>query len=248
MMSTWIKNLVDVLGFSVKRKQFRWEQLNTCRVEHFALDGLVHSRLMLRGSLSVVQVGAFDGISNNALDYIKLANICELQAVLIEPNPVAYNKLVSNFSDLASVIPVNVAIDIADGKRSFTVVGPHKLAEFQWIEQLSSFDKQTILSHSHIVPDLTSYMVDVSVDCLALSTVLSTNGIDCLDVLLVDTEGYDAVIVEHALQLKVQPGIVLFEHTHLNKTEILRVVDLLRVTGYSITDIGQDFLCWKQFE
>lgn len=247
-MKLSIKNLVDVLGISIKRKQFRWEQLNTCRVEHLALDGLVHSRIMEQGSLSVIQVGAFDGISNNALDYTKLAKICELQAVLIEPNPVAYKKLVSNFIDNRSVVPVNVAIDISDGKRSFTVVGPHKLAEFQWIEQLSSFDKQTILSHTDKVPDLTSYMADVSVDCSALSTILSTNQIDCLDVLLVDTEGYDAVIVEHALQLKVQPGVVLFEHTHLSKSEILRVVYLLRVAGYSITDIGQDFLCWKRFE
>jgi FkbM family methyltransferase len=247
-MKLLIKNLVDVLGISIKRKQFRWEQLNTCRVEHFALDGLVYSRLMEKGSLSVVQVGAYDGISNNALDYLKLANICALQALLIEPNPVAYKKLVSNFRDVASVVPVNVAIDIADGKRSFTVVGPHKLAEFQWIEQLSSFDKQTILSHIDTVPDLTSYMDDISVDCSSLHTVLTTNEIDCLDVLLVDTEGHDAVIVEHALQLKVQPGIVLFEHTHLNKSEIFRVVDRLRGAGYSIADIGQDFLCWKRFE
>jgi FkbM family methyltransferase len=200
---------------------------------------------MKHGSLTVVQVGAFDGISNNALDYVKLANICELKAVLIEPNPVAYEKLVSNVSDLASVVCVNVAIDSADGKRSFTVVKPHELAKFQWIEQLSSFDKQTILSHSDKVPDLTSYMADVSVDCLTLASVIVTHGIDVLDILLIDTEGYDAVIVENALQLKVQPSIVLFEHTHLSKSEILRVVNLLRGSDYSVCDIGQDFLCWK---
>jgi FkbM family methyltransferase len=244
-MKFLVRNLVDALGISIKRKQFKWEQLNTCRVEHFALDGLVHSRLMERGSLSVVQVGAFDGISNNALDYIKLSNICELHAVLIEPNPVAYKKLASNFSHIASVVPVNVAIDAADGIRSFTVVRPHKSSEYHWIEQLSSFDKQTILSHSGKVPDLKSYMDDVSVVCSTLSTVLTINSIDNLDVLLVDTEGYDAVIVEHALNLSAQPSVVLFEHSHLRMTDILRIVTLLRDSNYSVIDVGQDFLCWK---
>jgi len=245
-MESFIKKLFDLLGISIKRKQYKWEQLNTGRVEHLTLDALVHRRILGSGQLTVVQVGAFDGISNNALDYIKLARICDLRAVLIEPNPVAHNKLVSNFSDHASVVPVNVAIDAVDGTRSFTVVRPHKRSEYQWIEQLSSFDKKTILSHSGIVPDLQSYMEDVSVDCSTLSTVLTTYSIDNLDVLLVDTEGYDAVIVEHALHLSAQPSIILFEHSHLSEAEIFRVVNLLRVAGYSITDIGQDFLCWNR--
>ena len=247
-MDMLIKKLVDALGISIKRKQFKWERLNTSRVEEFTLNGLVHTRILENGSLSVVQVGAYDGISNNALDYSKLANICVLKAVLIEPNPVVYGKLVSNFRDNSSVVPLNLAIDVVDGRRSFTVVRPHNLAEYQWIEQLSSFDRDTILSHSDRVPDLISYMNDAFVDCSTLTAVLAANAIVSLDVLLIDTEGYDAVIVENALNLSVQPSIIVFEHTHLQYATTLRISAMVKGSGYSMVDLGHDFVCWKPVE
>lgn len=246
MIKMLMTDLLGRIGLTVRRKQYKWEHLNTVRVEHLTLDSLIHRIMLKDGALSVVQVGAFDGVSNNAVDYNKLARYCRLKAVLVEPNPVAFQKLVDNLGENTSIQFVNAAVDITDGTRAFTVVKPHDLEMYHWIEQLSSFDKQTILSHRDKVPELETYMQEVVVGCVTLSSLLRNQSIGRLDLLLVDTEGYDALLVSNALDENLRPSVVLFEHTHLDTVTILGIQRNLVSKGYSVIDVGQDFLCWDQ--
>jgi FkbM family methyltransferase len=89
---------------------------------------------------------------------------------------------------------VNAAIAAHDGTASLYRVkldakGP------EWLHQIASFDRNVILSHSHVIPNLESLIETEEVRCITFATLFKEMGIQGVDMLQVDAEGYDDEIL-----------------------------------------------------
>ena len=69
-----------------------------------AVEALIRSNRQIR----FIQVGANDGVRFDDLFFIVTNN--RWQGLVIEPLPTMYARLVSNYQDHKSIIPINIAI------------------------------------------------------------------------------------------------------------------------------------------
>jgi hypothetical protein len=75
----------------------------------------------------------------------------------------------------------------------------------------------------------------VRVPCLTLSSLITRYQFDKIDILQVDTEGYDAEIVGMALRLPVLPEWINFESAHLDERKTRELFSRLEAHGYRWT-------------
>lgn len=205
----------------------------------FLLSHFGHDRPAIR----YLQVGAFDGIAGDPMyPFIEKYN---LRGILLEPQRDAFENLKKNYSRFGdSFTFVNAAIAPEDGTRPLYRVeegtpGP------EWLHQLASFDKDVLLKHSGMLPDLSSQLRVENVQCITFPTLFKTIGIDEVDMLQVDAEGYDAEIVRLFDVRARKPAIVQYEHQHLNKFEQENILELLIEVGYKITISSSETLAYR---
>lgn len=183
-----------------------------------------------RSDIYFMQIGAFDGITNDHLHH-KVRKY-SLSGVVIEPQPDAFRLLTANYLDLADKITsFNVAIAEHDGRQEFYVVDG-ALSEPVWLPQLASFSREIILSHRGAVQGLEDMIRLTDVECWSFDTLLHKLHRTTVDLLYIDAEGYDARLLLSFDVPRRRPSIVVFEHKHLKAPEYIEIAQMLAASGY----------------
>jgi FkbM family methyltransferase len=184
----------------------------------------------------IVQIGASDGSLYDPLAEFLASTDC--RAVLVEPLPSAYQRLVKRHSLRPNIVCRQAAIDKLVGKRLIYTT----TEDCPYLgEQLSSFSRKHLLRNGVKACHIRS----IEVATLPLSQLSAEERIGPIDLLQVDTEGFDGVIVKMALALYPQPRFINFEHLHLSKDSGLELHRELQHSGYSLVRSGWDTLAWK---
>ncbi len=195
------------------------------------IEIIVRFYQLMNQPISVLQIGACDGETSDSIySYIKQGTI---KAYLVEPSRVNFNKLKLFYSSHPEVTLINSAIADRDSKRTFySIKDEGRWKDSGWARQLASFYKQHLLKHGIHEREIHHE----EVDCLMLQTVINKYGIGKLDVLIVDTEGYDGEIVKMALEQNILPKFIAFENVQLVKTyqqqELNDLYSRLQQKGY----------------
>jgi len=138
-----------------------------------------------------VQIGACDGISGDPVhDFIVQGHV---RALLVEPIQESLLKLQRTYEGVPNVTVVHAAIGCHDGDVVLFRVkeGATSLDSF-WATQLASFNRAHLVRHGVKEHDIE----EVKVPCLTLKTLLSKHGFETLDLLQIDTEGFDGEVVD----------------------------------------------------
>jgi FkbM family methyltransferase len=188
----------------------------------------------------VVEVGAHDGIQRDPLRRHVLTS--SWTTYLLEPVPTVFERLRRNVRFIPGAHPVNVAIAEEDGALPFYLVRPPGPGEdiWPWHDALGSFDKDVVLSHSELIPDIADRIETSFVPTSTGQTFMTTYGIDHIDLLQIDTEGYDLKVLEQFDIRTLRPRVVIFEHWHLDEAERSASHKLLSGAGYEIAMEGLD--------
>lgn len=187
---------------------------------------------MMGKRISLLQIGACDGETSDSINrYVKAGNI---DAYLVEPSKVNFAKLESYYriSGTQATL-INAAIADADGKRSFySIKDEGRWKDKGWARQLASFYKSHLLKHGILEHEI----LEEEVDCMTVKTVLQKHQLNNLDVLVIDTEGYDGEIVKMVLDQNILPVFIAFENVQLLKLYSQKQLDelynLLASKGY----------------
>lgn len=184
----------------------------------------------------VVQIGASDGSLNDPLVDFLASSDC--RAVLVEPLPEAFRQLSGRHAARPGIVCRQVAIDIVAGIRPlYTITDdcPYMGG------QLTSFSRDHLLKNG-VKP---RHIKMIEVPTMPLSQILKEEGIKSIDLFQVDTEGFDDVIVQMALELECPPRFINFEHLHLPKEAEANLLQDLQSGGYSWVKSHWDTLAWK---
>lgn len=188
-----------------------------------------------------VQVGACDGVSGDpAHNFIRQGRI---KAVLIEPIEQSWVKLRKTYEGVPNVSTVHAAVGNQDGEVTlFRVKETGKTVDKFWATQLASFNRAHLVAHG--VPD--HEIEAVQVPSLTLKTLISQHGMAKIDLLQIDTEGFDAEVVKMALDLPAPPDVINFENVHLTPDATDEVFNRLKKSGYVWTHDKWDTLAIHQ--
>ena len=205
-------------------------------------------RLSARQPVTFIQIGAHDGHSGDLLHpYIVNGR---WRGILVEPVPDLFNRLRTNYQSYSDrLIFENSAIAERPGVKTFFAVKQSSRPDaVPWHTQLGSFDKRNILKHADRIPDLEQLIYTIPVATLTVRELTQKHGIGHLDLVAVDTEGYDAVIVGNLLAEGVSPTVIIFEHKHLSVFAYLSLLRQLRRRGYTVYRDGANAIAIKRQE
>jgi FkbM family methyltransferase len=197
---------------------------------------LLFARLMLRKrDIFFVEIGANDGVTNDPI--YPFATRHGWRGVLVEPQAEIFSKLERNYAGVDGVSFVNAAIGAADGEQTFFKIrqtdDPHASAA-GFPTQLASLRKESVLSQTKFVPNVADLVEEVRVPVLTFDTLMRKVGASRVDVLVIDTEGYDAPILRSIDIERIKPAIVQYEHHFMSKAEQMEIAARFRDAGYRI--------------
>ena len=229
-LRTALKALTENLGYRVQRMRPR-QLFDPNIIRRLQFDDVICRRMIESGpELSFIQVGAFDGISNDPLyKYISRFN---WRGVLVEPQPFYAEKLRALYGEQCDRLTIiEAAVGGAVGQRAFyTVAGEGPPA---WAMQLASFERTTITSHARLIPGLEQRIRETMVPCTTFDAILDDLP-GSLDLLQIDAEGADAYLLSLFPFERIKPAIVHFEFQHLSMEQKESCLDQLVRYGYRV--------------
>ena len=193
---------------------------------------LLETRCAHNEDFFFVQIGANDGLIHDPIHRYVVKHAWH--GVLVEPVPYYFQRLTAGYQDCPNLHFENAAIADLDGLRDFYRIREGVEHLPRWTDGIGSFYREVILSHRWVIPDIADYIVTEPVRCLCFDSLMQKYRIGNIDLLLIDTEGYDDQVLRQIDLAVVAPRIIVFEHKHLNKAARDTSWRRLRANGYRV--------------
>lgn len=201
-------------------------------------------RMVLAGgkpsAFTVVQIGANDGMTHDPIHRLMMKH--GFRGVLVEPQPEAFARLQQNYAGREGIAFERAAI--AEQERELPLYrfkpGP---GVPDWAGSLASFSRATLVGNFHNVK---GEVETIMVPTLTFSGLLRRHGLERVDLLQIDTEGFDDRIIATIDFGAVKPTIIAFEHGFLSASRREQCFRLLQRHGYKITNNGTDTVAYQE--
>src|SRR5262249_15785601 len=192
-------------------------------------------------SVFFVQIGSNDAEFGDPIkSYVKARN---WRGIMIEPVPYIFERLRRNYESERIQI-MCCAVTGQPGQHAFYSVKQDKDPDLpRWYDQLGSFRKDIILKHSDLIPDLENRIQKINVRCQTYDQLLRELPVKKVDLLHVDTEGYDYIIIRQVNLERSGPEFVIFEHRHMSASERRELLQVFRKCNYRCLVGTNDVVC-----
>jgi FkbM family methyltransferase len=192
-----------------------------------------------------VEVGSNDGLQHDPLRPFIVDR--EWRGIMVEPVPYVFERLRRTYEANPRIAIENVAIADRDASLPFYYLREAALDERAvlpgWYDGIGSFSLQTVLSHSRHIPDIEHRVIAGEVPCLTFESLCEKHGVQQLDLLLIDTEGYDREVLRGIDLERWSPRLLVFEHYHLSPGDRSACTAQLAEAGYELLSEGFDTWC-----
>lgn len=191
-----------------------------------------------------VEIGANDGKQSDQLS--EQVRSGAWRGIMVEPQPEPFRRLVHNYGDSARLALENVAISDHEGTITMYAIEPPERAE-DWelagsYDLLGSASKEALLSHEWVRSGA-ERITSSEVPCMRLGALLEKHGVERLDLMLVDTEGYDYEIVKQLDGGLPLPRLLIYEHCLMTAADRERCAALVERLGYETVEEMFDTWC-----
>lgn len=192
-----------------------------------------------KNDIFFIQIGSNDGITGDPLHDLIIQH--NFKGILIEPVNYLYKKLLKTYSGQSNLIFKNVAIAEKRGYKSFYRIKKNNEANmFYWYDQLGSFKKSVVLKHKEMITNFNSYFIKEKVKCITLNNLIKENKVQKIDLIHIDTEGYDYELIKLIPFKRVKPKMILYENKHLSNKDKNKCEKYLEKNNYSLISFGDD--------
>lgn len=192
-----------------------------------------------------VEVGANDGVQHDHLHPIIVSH--RWSGIMVEPVPFVFERLQRNYAGIDRVILENAAIADHDGILPFYHLERAPEPELgslpRWYDGIGSFSREAVLSHRIEIPDIAQRVVRTNVRCLTFDSLLRSHAVERVDLVVIDTEGYDWEVVRHIDLAAAAPDLLIYEHFHLSPEDRVACGRHVASFGYDIKEEGFDTYC-----
>ena len=215
-----------------------------CRLCAWNAKGVVAEIARRSGRpLTFMQIGSCDGKTNDPLHAVVRSS--QWSGVLVEPMPWLFEQLVANYEGVPGLRFFQVAIGSGEGHMTMYSVDPRP-GDPHWVAQLTSFDRDVVMSHSYALPDLENRVFTVEVESKTVQSLIDEADIAKVDVLHIDAEGFDDHIIRGLpLTASWAPQFLIFEKKHLSSTRYADLKGHLKEAGYTVMNLWPDELAYR---
>jgi len=199
------------------------------------------NKVMSAEKVFLVQIGSNDGKTGDPFHQLLQKNQ-SWSALFVEPVPYLFEKLKANYPDHSRFSFANVAINQGVPLTFYWVDSQVKNIFDDlpfWHDQLGSFDRQHIINE--LGERMEPYILSETLQGATLPSLFSKNEVRRLDILHIDTEGYDWKILSQLDMDTFTPAFILYESNHLSEKELHESYKFLK-DRYVLFEAGIDTL------
>ncbi len=220
------------------------------RIKPGSMDEVFERYARKRKDFYFIQAGGNDGFMNDPI--FRFIKKYRWKGIITEPQKDVFERrLKRTYHNTPNVVLENVAIS---GKDETQTLYKLSISDARWATGLASFRKDTLIRQIDInyvarkaekegirLPDNPEeYIVTEEIRCLTLETLMTRHGLPRLDLLQLDTEGYDFEIIRGIHFDRLIPGMISFETEHLDPEELKECEALLRKQNYRLYTFNRD--------
>lgn len=245
-----ISGALRALGYEIQRARPSAASVDVPLIDVFDLvlrDYLEHNR-----SPFLVQVGAHDGKTDDPVAHLIRRH--GLRGLLVEPQPFAFRRLVENYRGEARLAFENSLIGAEDGEAKFYKVREDMPGLPAYLLQSASLDRKRVETavgwyrDESAQPDgaALDLIEEAIVPSLTWRSLLAKHRVSQLDILVLDTMGFDYQLLKTFPFELVKPDIIHFEHALLSPEDQMACVELLVEQGYSMAKVAVDTIAVRK--
>src|SRR3954453_17285216 len=171
-----------------------------------------------------IGIGANDGVTHDPL--YPFVRDFGWRGIMAEPVPEAFAALKRNYAGFKDVTLVQAAIGLADGKGTIYTVEMSE-ENSMMMSLHSSFSKEILLRGKQWHHNLEEHIIEREVVTMSFPTLLEKTNGHSVDVLKIDTEGYDLEILKSTDLSHLTPKLILAEHANLSRQDVITMADIL---------------------
>lgn len=216
-------------------------RLLTPRKRRAAVPLILEALASAQKEVFFIQVGSNDATHGDPLRPFILSR--PWSGIMIEPVPYVFERLRANYQGNPRLKLENVAIAPREGHADFYYLAQSNEQLPVWYDQLGSFSLQTILKHADVIPNLEQRLVKTAVASTSFEALCAKHRVGVVDLVHIDTEGYDFEIVKLIDFDTHRPKILLYEHRHLSSADRDACRAHLVSRGYACAEDGADTIC-----
>ncbi len=205
---------------------------------------------------TVIQVGANDGINNDPIH--KFIKRDKWNGVLLEPQREVFEKYLSRiYKKDKGIITLNAAIGERDAQTSLYKIG---FSNARWATGLATFNKKVLEGAFEsgyvkaksqeegieIPKDSSKHIVEENIETISPKTLLSQYDLQKIDLLMMDTEGFDFEVIKMFDIATSKPNMIIFEHHHFDTDKNNEIKAYLNNHDYQTIQIGSNTVAIKQ--
>jgi FkbM family methyltransferase len=206
------------------------------------LSLVVSQRVASKGPLRFVQIGANDGMMDDPMRDLIINH--GLTGLLVEPLPDLFGRLRVNYGSQAGLTFEQCAVGASEGEATIYRVRADADVPV-WLHGVASFNPHHI-DRFNLGKRARDLVEPVTVRITTLPALVKQHHIENFDLLQVDTEGMDCRIVSWALDAKLRPAIIHYEHCHASPEERAQCKARLAEAGYRFIDAGTNTLALRE--
>jgi FkbM family methyltransferase len=182
----------------------------------------------------VLQVGANDGIRDDAVG--PFIRRCRWRGLLLEPLPDIFGELRNTYRGNDRVSLVNAALADRDGEMTL-----YRVQRVPGVPEnchgLGSFYRDIVMRHSGAFAEFERHIAEETIKAVSFSTLVREQNVEKIDVMVIDTEGYDFEVLKLIDFQQFRPELVLYEHVHLSNEDREAASQFLARLGYEVHQI-----------
>jgi len=169
--------------------------------------------------IQLLQIGANDGSWKH--DKIVQKSIKKGDtALLVEPIPFMFRRLVWKYGELQNVTLENCAISTESGEAELFIPGKH---DYQ-------YERATLIESQ--ARRYNTLLTKIRVQCMTFHELLDKHSIAEIEFLMVDAEGFDVPILASIDHERVKINQIMFEHHHADREQLEALMDKLKDAGF----------------
>ena len=239
MKNKIIKKISGLFGYKLVEKDYIKNIRTLSTNSSLNIKNFLENLCRKKQLNSLIQIGANDGKRFDELNYF--IKKYKIKSVLVEPIDIYFNELKNNYSNLEYVKIENSAISVDNEIAYLFAVNDEYIKKYdEHVKGLSSFDIKHLIKHGV----KKKHIEKRKITSQSLLSLIDKYNIKELDLLYVDTEGYDGKIVyEFVVKTKLKP-IIIFEYIHIENKFFSKLINLLNEKKFKFFSINENLICY----